>query len=50
MAFIETFTAIFMATLMSQICIWLIDRYIKTHLTKIADNVEGKIKNGGNKK
>jgi hypothetical protein len=50
MDFISTFTAVFIATLLSQISIWIIDRYIKTHTIKILDKGEEKLKeviNGG---
>lgn len=44
MTFIETFTAVFIATFMAQISVWLIDRYIKKHLNKGADSLEALLK------
>ena len=43
MTFLETFGAVFMATLIGQICLWIIERYIKVHMNKIADKLEDKI-------
>lgn len=40
MSFLETFTAVFTATLISQISIWLIERYIKSRWSTTADKVE----------
>ena len=49
MTFLETFTAVFMATLMSQVSIWLIERYIKARVHKALDKahhiIGSKVKN-----
>ena len=44
MTFIETFSAVFMATLIGQIAIWFIQRYITTHFTTLAEKIEKPIK------
>ena len=47
MAFIDTFLAVFIATLLSQFSIFLIDRYVKHRWTKAADRLENKFKGFG---
>jgi hypothetical protein len=45
MSVYETFIAVFMATLMSQLCVFLIERYFKKKWASLADKAEDHITN-----
>lgn len=44
MTFLETFSAVFTATVIGQIAIWFVQRYILTHFTLFAEKIEKPIK------
>ena len=41
---LEVFAAVFGATLLAQLCTWIIERYIKHRMNKVADTLEERLR------
>lgn len=44
MTFLETFSAVLSATIIGQIALWFVQRYITSHFTYLADKIDKPIK------